>query len=139
MPARRYLLDTNILSDLVRHPRGSAAGHVERVGVRNIYTSIIVVCEARFGVLKSGSERLAHQLELILSKLEALPLESPVERHYAEIRRHLERAGTPIGPNDLIIAAHARALGYTLVTNNVSEFERVPGLEAENWLIPREP
>ena len=135
MSVRRYFLDTNILSDLVRHPQGTAARHVERVGYRNVSISIIVACEARFGVLKSGSERLARQLELILTKLEMLPLKSPVESHYAEIRRHLERAGTPIGPNDLIIAAHARALGYTLVTHNVSEFQRVPGLEVENWLI----
>lgn len=135
MSVRRYFLDTNILSDLVRHPQGTAASHVERVGYRNVSISIIVACEARFGVLKSGSERLARQLELILTKLEMLPLKSPVESHYAEIRRHLERAGTPIGPNDLIIAAHARALGYTLVTHNVSEFQRVPGLEVENWLI----
>lgn len=135
MSVRRYFLDTNILSDLVRHPQGTATSHLERVGYRNVSISIIVACEARFGVLKSGSERLARQLELILTKLEMLPLESPVESHYAEIRRHLERAGTPIGPNDLIIAAHARALGYTLVTHNVSEFQRVPGLEVENWLI----
>ena len=138
MAARRYLLNTNILSDLVRHPQGTAASHVERVGFRNVCISILVACEARFGVLKSGSERLAQQLELILSKLEALPLESPVEKHYSGIRRHLERAGTPIGPNDLIIAAHARALGYVLVTNNVCEFERVPGLDVENWLKAQE-
>ena len=134
MAARRYLLDTNILSDLVRHPQGMAARHVERVGVRNVCISIIVACEARFGVQKSGSERLSRQMELVLSKIESLSLEPPIEQHYADIRRHLERAGTPIGPNDLLIAAHARALGYTLVTDNVTEFERVSGLEVENWL-----
>ncbi|MHB1292986.1 MAG: PIN domain-containing protein, partial [Sulfuricella sp.] len=65
---------------------------------------------------------------------EILPLETPVEEHYADIRNKLERAGTPIGPNDLLIASHARALGLTLVTDNVREFSRVPGLAVENWL-----
>lgn len=135
MAAPRYLLDTNIVSDLVRHPAGTVTGHIARLGVEHICISIIVACEARFGAAKSGSQRLARQLELVLDQLEMLPLESPVEEHYADIRGTLERAGTPIGPNDLLIAAHARALGLTLVTANVREFSRVPGLAVENWLI----
>jgi tRNA(fMet)-specific endonuclease VapC len=130
----RYLLDTNIVSDLVRHPAGLVMRHIAQIGAEQVCISIIVACEARFGAAKSGSQRLAKQLELVLGQLESLPLETPVEEHYADIRNMLERAGTPIGPNDLLIAAHARALGLTLVTDNVREFSRVPGLVVENWL-----
>lgn len=130
----RYLLDTNMVSDLVRHPAGPVMQHIAQLGAEQVCISIVVACEARFGAAKSGSQRLARQLELVLGQLESLPLESPVEEHYADIRNALERAGTPIGPNDLLIASHARALGLTLVTENVREFSRVPGLAVENWL-----
>lgn len=130
----RYLLDTNIVSDLVRHPAGSVMQHIAGLGAEQVCISIVVACEVRFGAAKSGSQRFARQLELVLGQLETLPLEAPVEEHYADIRNMLERMGTPIGPNDLLIAAHARALGLTLVTDNVREFSRVSGLVVENWL-----
>lgn len=130
----RYLLDTNIVSDLVRHPAGPAMQRIAQIGAEQVCISIVVACEARFGAAKSGSQRLARQLEMVLGQLESLPLETPVEEHYADIRNTLERAGTPIGPNDLLIASHARALGLTLVTDNVREFSRVQGLVVENWL-----
>ena len=76
------------------------------------------------------------QLETVLAALDMLPLDQPADRHYGEIRQALERAGTPIGANDLIIAAHALARGLTLVTANGTEFRRVPGLRIENWLNP---
>ena len=131
----RYLLDTNILSDLVRHPQGVVFQRIAAVGEDSVCTSIVVACELRFGAAKSGSSRLVHQLEHILEVLPVLPLEPPVELHYAEIRTHLEQAGTPIGPNDLLIAAHALALDLTLVTANTREFERVPTLSLNNWLL----
>ncbi len=77
---------------------------------------------------------MAQRVKLVLDQIATFPMESPGEEHYAEIRDTLERAGTPIGPNDLLIAAHARSLGLTLVTNNIREFSRVPGLLVENWL-----
>lgn len=129
-----YLLDTNIISDLVRHPTGQIFQRLSSVGENSICTSIIVACELRFGAVKSSSTRLQQQLEQILETIPVLPLESPVEIHYAEIRTHLEREGTPIGPNDLLIAAHALALNLTVVTANVREFSRVPKLLVENWL-----
>jgi tRNA(fMet)-specific endonuclease VapC len=98
----QYLLDTNILSDLVRHPQGRVFQHIVDVGEDRVCTSIIVACELRFGVVKSSSSRLVQQLELILEVLTVLPLESPVDKFYAAIRTHLEQAGTPIGPNDLL-------------------------------------
>jgi tRNA(fMet)-specific endonuclease VapC len=134
MMAPRYLLDTNIVSDLLRHPDGNVARRIARLDSDQVCISIVVACELRFGMVKSGAQRLVRQLERVLAELETLPLEPPVEEHYADIRNTLERAGTPIGPNDLLIAAHARALGLTLVTANFGEFSRVPGLSVENWL-----
>ncbi len=134
MNGPRYLLDTNIVSDLVRHPSGSVMQRIAAIGVEQIGISIIVACEMRFGAIKSGSHRLVQRVKLVLDQIETFPMESPVEEHYAEIRDTLERVGTPIGPNDLLIAAHARSLGLTLVTDNVREFSRVPGLLVENWL-----
>ncbi len=130
----RYLLDTDALSDLIRHPQGRVAAEIARRGERSICTSIVVAGELRFGAAKRGSERLTRQLDMILSALEILALEEPADRHYADVRNHLERAGTLIGPNDMLIAAHARSLDLTVVTGNVREFARVPGLDVENWL-----
>ena len=132
----RYLLDTNILSDLVRHPQGLIARHIERVGEDQIATSVIVAAELRFGVAKLGAARLAAQVETVLGPMMILPFEPPADRVYGEIRVRLERAGTPIGANDLFIAAHAVALGRILVTAYEKEFTRVAGLRCENWLVP---
>lgn len=130
----RYLLDTNILSDLVRHPQGIVAKKIALEGEKSICTSIVVAGELRFGAIKRGSERLTGQLEAILSALEILPLEEPADRHYGELRTYLEKRGAMIGPNDMLIAAHALALDYVVITANVREFSRVPGLRVENWL-----
>lgn len=130
----QYLLDTNILSDLVRAPQGRIFHKIANVGEDKVCTSIIVACERRFGGFKSGSSRLIEQIEQILNVLPVMILGASVDRHYAEIRTHLEQAGTPIGPNDLLIAAHCLALDITLVTANTKEFECVPTLRYENWL-----
>lgn len=129
-----FLLDTNIISDLVRNPTGAVYQRINDVGEASISTSIVVACELHFGAQKSGSARLRQQLERILNLMVVLPLESPVDERYAEIRTRLEQLGTPIGPNDLLIAAHALALNLTLVTANMREFERVPNLQVVNWL-----
>lgn len=81
-----------------------------------------------------GSQGLAAKVEQLLASIDVLPLEVGVDHHYAEMRVALERVGHPIGHNDLVIAAHARALGLTLVTDNMREFSRVPSLAVENWL-----
>jgi tRNA(fMet)-specific endonuclease VapC len=135
-PARtyRYLLDTNIVSDLVRNPQGKVARRIARIGETRVCTSIIVACELRYGAEKRGSARLSAQLEEILSVLPILPLDREADRHYGSIRADLERKGTPIGPHDLLIASHARSSGLTLVTNNRDEFLRVSKLKLANWL-----
>jgi tRNA(fMet)-specific endonuclease VapC len=130
----RFLLDTNIVSDLVRHPQGRAAAKIAELGEDAVATSIIVAAELRYGAAKKGSVRLASQLETILSALEVIPFEAPADAAYANARVELEAAGTPIGGNDLLIAAQALALDMTVVTANEREFARVGGLRVENWL-----
>ena len=130
----RYLLDTNIVSALVRDPRGVIAERIRDVGEANVCTSIIVAAELRYGAAKKGSARLSAQLELVINALDVVPLEIPTDARYGEIRAQLERAGTLIGGNDLLIAAHALAIGCTVVTDNLREFERVNELRVENWL-----
>jgi len=129
-----YLLDTNILSDLIRNPQGVVAAQVTKAGEDTVCTSIIVAAELRYGAIKSNSAKLAERIDLILSALEILPLETPADHQYASLRHHLTRQGTLIRPNDLLIAAHAIASDLTVVTANVREFSRVPVLKVENWL-----
>src|SRR5579864_1060296 len=132
----RYILDTNILSDLIRHPAGRAARRLALVGEAAVSTSIVVAAELRYGAAKRGSQDLSARVEDLLKGLEILPLDQPSDRQYAAIRLQLERSGRPIGPNDLLIAAQALALDLILVTDNVEELARVPGLSLENWLAP---
>jgi len=129
----RYLLDTNAVSQLIRRPDGQVAQRVAGLEPDSFAINVIVAAELRYGAERRGSLRLTRQLEAVLSAIDVLPLEEPVDRHYGEIRSELERSGRPIGFNDLLIAAHARALGLTLVTNNVGEFRRVRGLSVEDW------
>ena len=130
----RYLLDTNVVSDLVRHPQGRIAEHIRRVGEAQVGTSIIVAAELRYGASKKGSQRLTAQLETVLSALEVLSFDTPADVIYGLIRTRLEQAGTPIGGNDLLIAAQVLALGGIIVTDNEAEFARIDGLPRENWL-----
>lgn len=130
----RFLLDTNIVSDLVRRPRGTVANRIASVGESKVAASIIVAGELRYGAAKKGSARLAAQLETILRALEVLPLETPTDVAYGNVRVALEAAGTPIGGNDLLIAAQALALDMIVVTDNEREFRRVESLKVENWL-----
>jgi tRNA(fMet)-specific endonuclease VapC len=130
----RYLLDTNIVSDLVRNPQGKVAQHIRKVGEAQVCTSIIVAAELRYGATKKGSPRLSAQLEAVLGALEVLPLETPADTAYGGLRTRLEQAGRPIGANDLLIAAQALSLGYTIITDNEKEFAHVEDLRRENWL-----
>lgn len=130
---RRYLLDTNILSDLVRNPQGLIAQKIASAGEDNICTSIIVASELHSGAHKLGSARLSTQLRAVLSAIEVLPLEEPADQRYGELRADLQKQGTTIGPNDMLIAAHALMLDCVVVTANVREFSRVHGLRVENW------
>jgi tRNA(fMet)-specific endonuclease VapC len=130
----RYMLDTNIVSDLIRNPQGKVAKRIAKLGEGNICTSIIVAAELRYGCAKSGSKRLSKAVEDLLGEINVLPFEVPADTKYGGIRAELEAAGKPIGGNDLLIAAHAYATGATIVTANTGEFKRIRGLNVENWL-----
>jgi tRNA(fMet)-specific endonuclease VapC len=133
----RRLLDTNILSDLMRNPRGGVAERIRGIGEDNVCTSVIVAAELRFGAVKKGSKRLLDRIEAILDTVEVLPFSAPADATYAAIRAFLERAGQPMGANDLLIAAQAVTLNCTLVTDNEQEFRRIRDLSVENWLRRR--
>jgi tRNA(fMet)-specific endonuclease VapC len=128
------MLDTNIISDLIKNPKGKAAKRIAGVGEDNICTSIIVAAELRYGCAKKASKRLLKAVEDLLGEIEVLPFDIPADVAYGGIRSELENAGKPIGANDLLIAAHASAVNATIVTANVDEFKRIPGLKVENWL-----
>jgi tRNA(fMet)-specific endonuclease VapC len=129
-----YLLDTNIISDMIRNPDGSVARQIEKIGFKGICTSIIVAGELRYGCAKKGSVKLLARVEQLLKLIPVLPLDISAGDEYGGIRFELEAAGQPIGMNDLWIAAHAYALKFTLVTDNTREFKRIRGLKVENWL-----
>tara|TARA_B100001778_G_scaffold316350_1_gene303181 strand:+ start:594 stop:983 length:390 start_codon:yes stop_codon:yes gene_type:complete len=128
------MLDTNIVSDLARNPAGAVVDHIVDVGQDTICVSIITATELSYGCERKGSARLTTQIEAILGGMQILALDAPAHARYGRIRTELEAAGTPIGPNDLLIAAHALAVDAVLVTANTREFLRVPGLQVENWL-----
>lgn len=130
----RFLLNTNIVSHLIRNPHGRVAEHIQKSGESSVCTSIIVAAELRYGATKKASARLTAQFEAILGALDALPFDSPVDQTYGSIRAPLESTGAPICGNDLLIAAQAVALDLPLVTDNEKEFSRIGGLRVENWL-----
>ena len=129
---RRYLLDTNVLSQLIRRPQ-SLAAKIASVGERNLCTSIVVACELRFGARKKASAELSSRVDQLLETLDVIALDGAIDRVYAEIRDALEATGQPIGGNDYLIAAHALVENCVLVTENVKEFRRVPNLTVESW------
>lgn len=138
MPLTR-ILDTNILSDLLKHPAGKASNRIAALPSEEIAamgTSIIVAAELRYGAAKKGSALLKQRAEQLLKAIPVLPLAPEAGRFYGDLRKHLEDAGEIIGGNDLLIAAHALAIDAVLVTDNMREFQRVPGLKLENWLRP---
>ncbi|MCF1434387.1 PIN domain-containing protein [Agrobacterium vitis] len=134
MITARYMLDTNIISDVVRNPMGRAADVMHGLNRDDICLSSIVLSEILFGIQRKGSERLTRLVEGVLERIAVIAYDDLAGRHYAEIRTTLEKQGTPIGATDLFIAAHALSLDMVLVTNNTREFARVSGLKLENWL-----
>ncbi|WP_072346276.1 PIN domain-containing protein [Devosia enhydra] len=128
------MLDTNIVSELMRQGPGRLWQRAERYGIANLCMSIISAAELRYGAELKASKRLHDEITDILTVIHSMPFTEPAGEHYGEIRALLTRSGTPIGSNDLLIAAHALALDLTLISDNVREFARIPGLRVENWL-----
>jgi tRNA(fMet)-specific endonuclease VapC len=129
----QYMLDTNIVSDMIRNPAGRAAQRA-RAAAESVCVSVIVAAELRYGCARKGSPQLVRRVEAFLAEVPVLPFDVPADTEYGGIRAELEAAGRPIGSNDLLIAAHACALAATVVTANVGEFRRIRGLNVENWL-----
>ena len=127
------MLDTNIVSDIIRNPAGPAAQRARAVA-DSVCVSVIVAAELRYGCARKASPQLRRRVEAFLAEVPVLPFDVPADSAYGGIRAELEAAGRPIGSNDLLIAAHACAMAATVVTANVGEFRRVPGLNVENWL-----
>jgi tRNA(fMet)-specific endonuclease VapC len=134
----KFLLDTNIISDMMQNPKGRAKQQLfaafQRDPQATVCTSVVVDCELQFGLTKVPAPRRTAAYQNTIKHIEVLPIDISVVAHYATLRTRLERAGTIIGANDMLIAAHALALDCTLVTDNEDEFCRVVGLKVENWL-----
>lgn len=130
----RYLLDTNIfIAALKAH--AALRARLEATAASALVLSPVVLGELETGVEKSSrAEHNRSRLAAIVERIEIVPIDGAVSGVYARIRADLERKGTPIGANDLWIAAQALSIGATLVTDNVSEFSRVAGLHFENWI-----
>jgi len=128
------MLDTNIVSDLLRNPQGRAAVKLRQHGSSTSCLSIITAAELRCGAVKRRSPQLMLRVDTLLTKIAVLPFDTPCDAAYGRLRAGLEAVGEPIGPLDPLIAAYALELQITLITNNTGEFRRVPGLLVEDWL-----
>ena len=136
----RFMLDTDTCSDIMKRSHPLVLKRLQSVSVDDVCMSVVTKAELLYGVEVSPRRAQdAAALAAFLPYVEALALDEDAALHYAEIRADLKRRGAMIGANDLFIAAHARALGVTLVTNNATEFERVADLKIENWTLPIRP
>ena len=130
------MLDTNICIYIIKQKPPVVLEHFREYQIGDIGISSVTLAELRFGVAKSQyQEENAKALDEFIIPLEILPFDEMATRAYGEIRASLEKAGTPIGSMDLLIAAHAVSLKVSLVTNNTREFRRVPGLVVIDWTI----
>ncbi len=129
-----YLLDTNICIYIINRRPVQVRARFEGLRYGEVAVSSITGAELSFGVAKSGSARNEAALEKFLAPLELLAFGASAMRRYGLLRAELQARGQPIGALDTMIAAHALALGAVLVTNNLAEFGRVPGLACENWV-----
>ena len=131
----RYLLDTNICIYIAKYNPPAVRERFARHGIQELAMSVITLGELRFGAEKSQArERSLAVVAQLERTVPVCALPEAAGEHYGQILAHLQQQGTPIGNNDLWLAAHARAEGWILVTNNEREFARVPGLQVENWV-----
>ena len=131
----RYMLDTNICIYIIKHKPESVYTKLKKIQPEDVCISSITYSELSYGVEKSEqTDRNRLALTLMLSNIDIETFDAVAAEEYGDIRARLEKAGTPIGSLDMLIAAHAKALGCTLVTINGKEFSRVEGLRVENWV-----
>jgi len=129
-----YLLDTNICIYIIKKKPEQVFDKFLTLSIGSVGISSITLAELHYGIAKSlNPEKNKEALEKFLTPIEILDFEANATEEYGKIRAELERKGTPIGPLDMLIAAHAKSLDLTLVTNNEKEFNRIVGLKIENW------
>ena len=130
----KYLLDTNVCIDYLNGRYPSVTERLQRSRPADVCTSAIVAAELRYGADKSAHRRQNHaRLDAFLAEVAVVDFDADAAAVYGRLRASLEREGVPIGPNDMLIAAHALSLRSTLVTDDVRKFSRVRGLRLENW------
>jgi tRNA(fMet)-specific endonuclease VapC len=128
-----FMLDTNICIYAMGRPSAALSAKISR-HTADLFVSTITVGELLFGAAKSAQEQANRRaIEEFLGGVRVLAFDRTAADHFGQIRAYLENAGTPCGPYDILIGAHARSLNLTLVTNNRREFDRMPGLAVENW------
>ena len=131
----RYMLDTNICIYVIKHKPETVFRKLQTIHPEDVCISSVTYAELVHGVEKSAAvEKNRLALSMLLANMEILDFDVDAADCYGKIRAVLEKKGTPIGPLDMMIAAHAQSLGYTVVTNNVKEFSRVSALKIENWV-----
>ena len=131
--AIRYLLDTNTVSFHIRQSSPLLQRRLRAIPAASVALSVITEMEIRYGLARNPALKIAPLIEAFLQSISILPLFSETARHYARVRADLDALGTPIGPLDLLIAAHALSLGVTLITTDLGEFRRVTRLRCEDW------
>ncbi|MEL6503957.1 MAG: PIN domain-containing protein [Pseudomonadota bacterium] len=129
----KYLLDTNVLSDVIRYPHGTLANRIENTDEADLFTSVFVACELRFGAELINSKRLRTGIDTVLSALHVADFSADCTEIYARVAAKLEKNGRRTGIFDTLIAAHSLSYGAVLVTDNVKHFADIEGLEVQNW------
>ncbi len=131
----RYMLDTNICSYILKSHPLSVKAHFEQVGTRDLFISTVVLAELYYGAARHPKEpTIRKEIDDFVSRLAVIPWDDIAADHYGRIQATMEKNGTPIGAMDMMIAAHARSQGATLVSNNIQHFDKVPGLLMANWV-----
>jgi tRNA(fMet)-specific endonuclease VapC len=133
MAAIQFLLDTNTVSFHIRRSSSPLQRRLRAISAESVALSVVTEMEVRYGLAKNPALKIAPLVEVFLQGISILPLDSNVARHYATVRAELDARGTPIGPLDLMIAAHALSIGATLITTDLSEFRRIPALLCADW------
>jgi tRNA(fMet)-specific endonuclease VapC len=129
----QYMLDTDICIYVLKNRPAAFRDRFNRLA-EQLCISAVTLAELWYGIEKSSRpDENRRAVELFVARLEVLPFSDAAAFHYGSVRTALERAGRPIGPHDMLIGAHARSEGLIVVTNNLREFERIPGLRVENW------
>lgn len=130
-----YVLDTNICIYIIKKQPHSVFERFESLPLGSASMSLVTFGELEYGAMRSNNSKKAlNILDELINYIPVLPMRTDVAKHYGDIRANLAKKGTPIGNNDLWIAAHTRSLDHVLVSNNLKEFERVENLKLENWL-----